>query len=444
MNIEILEENLDSFDLKERKESLLKLIELSQNNEIELPPVSAYVNLHIHSFYGYNAYGYSPTKVAWLARKAGLAVAGVIDFDVLDGLEEFVEAARLLNLKMCYGIETRVFVPEFSDKEINSPGEPGIAYHIGIGISARPTSRYLQKNLTNLKECSQKRNIEVIDKVNMFFSPLILDYETDLLALTPQNNPTERHICRAYALKAQKLFPSICDLSKFWEEKLGCDTSNLDFPDGPKLCGKIRQKTMKKGGVGYVQPDKDSFPNMADVNEFILKSGGIPTLCWHDGISEGEKEEAKLLEVAMASGVQAFSVIPNPVYTPHSPEQKLKNLHEIVTYVDDLGLPIVSGTEMNTLGQAIIDDFSSDPLGPLAPIFLKGGHIIYAHSALQAKTGLGYTSKWASQTFTNRVEKNIFFEALGQALSPDIEHKMDDILSRSLDPQNIWENISGQ
>ena len=29
------------------------------------------VNLHAHTFFSYNAYGYSPSKFAWLARKAG-------------------------------------------------------------------------------------------------------------------------------------------------------------------------------------------------------------------------------------------------------------------------------------------------------------------------------------------------------------------------------------
>ena len=63
-----------------------------------------------------------------------MAVAGVVDFDVLDALEEFLGAAKILGLKACAGLETRVFVPEFADKVINSPGEPGISYHMGVGF----------------------------------------------------------------------------------------------------------------------------------------------------------------------------------------------------------------------------------------------------------------------------------------------------------------------
>ena len=46
---------------------------------------------------------------------------------------------------------------------------------------------------------------------------------------------------------------------------------------------------MKKGGVGYVQPGKGSFPLMADMNRFVLESGAIPTLTWLDGTTDGEK-----------------------------------------------------------------------------------------------------------------------------------------------------------
>ena len=34
------------------------------------------------------------------------------------------------------GIETRVFLPEYAALEINSPGEPGVSYHMGIGFTA--------------------------------------------------------------------------------------------------------------------------------------------------------------------------------------------------------------------------------------------------------------------------------------------------------------------
>ena len=97
--IEELEHKLDSFDPDERKQALTVLCEKVEVGEIDLPEAGTDVNLHCHTFFSYNTYGYSPTKFAWLARKTGLAVAGVVDFDVLDALEEFHAAARMLDLK---------------------------------------------------------------------------------------------------------------------------------------------------------------------------------------------------------------------------------------------------------------------------------------------------------------------------------------------------------
>ncbi|HUS72976.1 MAG TPA: hypothetical protein VMY06_07895, partial [Sedimentisphaerales bacterium] len=88
--IEELEQKLDSFDSAERKEALLALCEKVRSGEITLPEPGTDINLHCHTFFSYNTYGYSPSKFAWLARKRGLAYAGVVDFDVLDALEEFL------------------------------------------------------------------------------------------------------------------------------------------------------------------------------------------------------------------------------------------------------------------------------------------------------------------------------------------------------------------
>ena len=429
MYMQDLEQQLDSFNAQERKSALAKLINKCNLGEIRLNQTGNYVNVHIHTFYGYNAYGYSPSKAAWLARKHGLAVAGIIDFDVLDGLNEFLEAAKSTHIKACVGIETRVYVPEYADKEINSPGEPGIAYHIGIGIPRVPVQSHMCEFLKRLKQMSQQRNIELAGRVNKFLEPAAIDFNADVLPLTPNGNPTERHLCLAYAIKAEKIFNDNDKLAQFWTQKLGCSADTIDLPHGPKLLGEIRKKTMKKGSVGYVQPDKGSFPAMAEVNRFILEAGGIPALCWLDGISEGEKEEEKLLEVAMSSGVRAFSVIPNPVYTPHDPKKKLENLYKVIKLVGSMGLPIISGTEMNNLGQKIVDDFEFKELSALAPVFLKGGHIFYAHSVAQREANLGYTSTWAEQAFGSVTDKNRFFEKLGQMLNPENESRLSNLQS---------------
>jgi hypothetical protein len=439
--IEELERKLDSFNPPERKEALLALCKKVGAGEINLPPAGTDVNLHCHTFFSYNAYGYSPSKFAWLARKEGLAAAGVVDFDVLDALEEFLEAARLLDLKGCAGLETRVYVPEFSDRVMTSPSEPGITYYMGVGFPRADLEGEQKEFLLNLRRTAQQRNRDLIGRVNKYLRPAELDYQRDVLVLTPSGNPTERHICLAYARKAKEIFGQTDAITAFWSEKLGVEIKSTELPEGRELLNTIRARTMKRGGVGYVLPDKGSFPQMADTNRFVLAAGGIPTLTWLDGTSEGEKAIEELLEVAMSTGTAAINIIPDRNYTPGVKNEKIENLYQVVELAEKLHLPVVVGTEMNSPGQKFVDSFDTKELSPLVPIFLKGAHIVYAHSALQQKCGLGYTSKWAKESFATVAEKNEFFQELGSLLQPEQEDKLDSIVADAT-PEQILGKIN--
>lgn len=441
--IEELEQKLDSFDSTERKEALSSLCEKVDAGEISLPKPGTDVNLHCHTFFSYNSYGYSPSKFAWLARKRGLAVAGVVDFDVLDALEEFLEAARKLGLKGCGGLETRVFVPEFSDRVMTSPGEPGITYHMGVGFPRARLEGEQEEFLLSLRKMAQQRNRDLMERVNKHLKPAELDYERDVLVLTPSGNPTERHICLAYARKAREIFGETDSLAEFWSEKLGVEAESLELPEGRGLLNTIRAKTMKRGGVGYVVPDKGQFPLMADTNRFALAAGAIPTLTWLDGTSEGEKAIEELLEAAMSTGAAAINVIPDRNYTSGVKGEKIDNLYQVMELVEKLYLPVVMGTEMNSPGQKFVDNFDSEELSPLAPIFLKGAHIVYAHSALQQKCGLGYTSNWAKKNFRNVAEKNEFFQALGTRLEPKREDELSG-LDKAVSPEEILDKVGSR
>ncbi len=423
--IEKLEHELDSFDPYQRKNALSALCEKVEAGQINLPEPGTDVNIHCHTFFSYNTYGYSPSKFAWLARKAGLAVAGVVDFDVLDALDEFLDACQLLGLKGCAGLETRVFVPEFEDRVINSPGEPGISYHMGVGFPSANVPEQQKNFLAGLRNTAQRRNRDLMERVNKHLHPVELDYERNVLTLTPSGNATERHMCSAYACKAREIYDRPEELADFWSEKLGMEITTSQLPESRDLLNAIRAKTMKRGGVGYVQPGKGSFPRMADTNSFILASGGIPVHTWLDGTSDGEKAIAELLEVAMSTGATAINVIPDRNYTPGASSVKLENLYHVVELAEKLHLPVVEGTEMNSPGQKFVDDFASKELEPLAPVFLKGAHIVYAHSVLQRKCGLGYTSKWANKNFDNVADKNKYFEQLGSSLQPENEDRFD-------------------
>ncbi len=431
---------LDDFNKTKRRDALTRLADSIRAGNIALPPVGNRINLHAHTFFSYNSYGYSPSHFAWKAKQEGLALAGIVDFDVFDGIDEFIEAAGMLDLKGCGGMETRVFVPEFADKVINSPGEPGISYHMGVGFFS---GKLTGKNLAfqkRLQDTAQQRNRELTSRVNGYLKPIELNYDKNVLPLTPAGNATERHICLAYARKAAAHFHNDQQLAAFWSDKLGADAVKLGLPEGRDLLNTIRNKTMKRGGVGYVQPDAGAFPKMDETNQFVLAAGGIPTMTWLNGQSDGEKEIRRLVRIGMSTGVAAINIIPDRNFTPGKIDDLLRNLQEVIAIACELELPIVVGTEMNSPGQRFVDQFETAELSPYVPVFLKGAHIVYAHSVLQRLGKKGYCSTWAGKQFGSITEKNRFFEEAGKLLSPSVEIRLGDGLMQSK-PEKILQQI---
>ena len=399
---------LDDFDPAVRREALEKIRATAR-----WPARTHDVNLHCHTFYSYNAYGYSPTHVAVLARALGLEVAGTVDFDGLDSAGELLEAARLLRLRAVASLESRVFVPELAGVVINSPGEPGIAYHMGVGFPGPVEHPFIAE--TGAATAGRIRDL--VSRVNPFTQPVELDYERDVLPLTPGGHATERHVCEAFERRARAVFLDTVDREAFWREKLGASP-----PEGSELQGLIRSRLVKQGGVGYIQLDSGSFPSMGEMNQAVLECGAIPTLAWLDGTSDGERDVERLFAVAIASGAAALNIIPDRNYTPGVRDERLENLYAVVAAAERHGFPIVVGTEMNAHGNKLVDDFGSAELRPLAPVFLRGARIVYAHSVLQRQRGLGYLGPWAQRTFASTTTRNAFYAEIGRRVGPATEH----------------------
>ncbi len=424
-------QSLDSFDAARRESALRTRAHATQPRR----PGARLGNLHAHSFFSFNCHGWSPSHYAACAADHGMAVAGLVDFDVLDGLAEFHQAGQLLNLRTVVSLETRVFVPEFADRVINSPGEPGIAYHMAVGFAAPPADPWAARFLQGLRSNAERRNRELVGRVNTFLDPVQLDYDADVLPLTPSGNATERHICLAYARKAAAVCGA-AGLAAFWTAKLGPEAAKLDFPEGPKLINALRARTMKKGGVGYVQPGRDSFPLMADFNRFAQQAGAIPTITWLDGTSPGEQAMEELADVAQRSGAAALNIIPDRNFTPGQPDQKLKNLREVLALAARRHLPVIGGTELNALGQRFVDNWEAAELAPHTAQFESGAFVAYAHTALQRAAGLGYLSGWAAGHFPQPALRNAFYEQLGRALTAVTEDRLKAI-TPALTPDQI-------
>lgn len=352
---------------------------------------------------------------------------GLVDFDVLDGVEEFLSSAHKLDLRACAGMETRVFVPQFASRVINSPGEPGIAYHMGVGFVSGSVPQ--PEVLESFKAQAQLRNRGLIDRVNAFLSPAQIDYEHDVLPLTPAGNATERHVCTAYDLKAQEIFPDAAERARFWAEKLSMPLEKVQaiLLDAPTLQGLIRSKTMKQGGAGYVRAEGGDFPALEEVNRFILACEAIPTFAWLDGTSDGEQALDELLDTMVASGVRMVNIIPDRNWNIKDPSEKalkVGKLNEFMAAAAARDLPVMAGTEMNAHGQRFVDDFNAPELAAHYPAFLDAVYILHGHTLLQQAARMGFTSAWSTQHFSSPRERNDFYCQIGKEVGPRAQDKI--------------------
>lgn len=416
-----LESRLDSFDPQTRASALC---ELAVTGVLARQPEKGFSNLHCHSFYSFNAYGFSPSRIVYNAWRNGHAAVGVVDFDVLDALEETLEAGSVLSVRAVCGLETRVFVKEYADEAINSPGEPGVSYFMGSGFFRRPgKGTPAEKTLGRLRATAGQRNRRMIGKINAFLKDLEIDYDRDVLPLTPAGNATERHILAALDEKAKGLFPDASRRAVFWAEKLKTDggkTAAL-MENGPELRELLRAKLMKSGSPGYIAPEAGSFPSLEEVSEMIRACGALPTITWLDGTSGAEEKAGDYLSFMMEKGSLAVNVIPERNWNLKDPgERKLKTgkLAELVDSARRLGLPIVGGTEMNKYGQRLVDDFCAPELAPYLGDFTDGAHFMYGHTAMGRLFNKGFLDEWSVRKLPDRRRRNAFFTAVGKRLPP--------------------------
>jgi hypothetical protein len=411
---------LNDFSPAARAQALSQLVALTQQGKIPMEAEREVANLHCHTFFSFNAYGYSPSGLAWLAKQRGFKLLGIVDFDILDGVDEFIQACECLGVRGSTGMETRVYLPEYATREINSPGEPGVYYYMGIGFTSSQPPTMAAPILANMRRRAEQRNRVMVERINAYLSPIAVDYDHEVLPLTPSGNATERHMLAAYIRVVADYFS---DAIPFWAEKLQMTPEQVaaQIGDGPKFQNVVRFKLMKRGGVGYVQPGPDSFPSVEEVNQLVTGCGALPCATWLDGLSAGEQAMEELLNLLIGKGAVALNIVPDRNWNIPDADircVKVQNLYAVVALAEKLDLPLNIGTEMNAPGQKLLDDFDAPELAPVRQAFLDGAYFIYGHTVMQRGLGMGYQSQWAQQHLPTRRERNAFYTRLGRLITP--------------------------
>jgi hypothetical protein len=340
-----------------------------------------------------------------------------------------LEAGDLLGIKAVVGLESRVFVPDYADKVLNSPGEPGIAYFMATGSYRLPEAgSQAETTLRLLKEIAQRRNREMINKINAHLGSVAVDYESELLPMTPSGNPTERHLVSAYSAKAERVHGrGTEELKDFWRAALGLDREEVaaKLKESNAFLDPIRSKLMKRGGVGYAEPDPSSFPTLDALIELARSIGALPTYAFLDGTEAGESDMNELLTYMCERGVAALNIIPDRNWNLKDPEAKrlkIENLRQAVEAANRLNLPICVGTEMNKAGQPFVDDFDAPELGLYVDDFRAGGRAIWGHTLLARALAFGWGSAAAQDAVgRNRRAQFDFYREVGSRFAPGLE-----------------------
>ena len=189
MNLDQARIRLTDFDARARREALDALASAHESGHLPRPPRRGVVNMHCHTFYSYNGYGHSPESLAWLAAEEGWRALATVDFDVLDGVAETLAACDRVRIRAASGLETRTYLPEFARWEVNSPGEPGVLYHVGLGFTSPEAPPAARKTLAAMRAGAERRNREMVERINAHLAPVTIDYAREVLPLTPRVTP---------------------------------------------------------------------------------------------------------------------------------------------------------------------------------------------------------------------------------------------------------------
>ena len=198
INIDIL----NKLNAPTKAERLANLAEVLKTTTFPTA-VPEYIKNHIHTTYSFSPY--SPTAAVYAARMEGLCTAGIIDHDSISGAEEFLEAAKMIDMPVTIGMECRVSMDgtRLEGRRTNNPDQVGVSY---MTIQAVPHDKIatLTEFFRPYQAARHNRNRKMIDKINALLPGIELDYDRDVLPLSEaadNGGVTERHLMYALAKK---------------------------------------------------------------------------------------------------------------------------------------------------------------------------------------------------------------------------------------------------
>ena len=360
---------LNKLNAPTKAERLANLAEVLKTTTFP-PMVPQYINNHIHTTYSFSPY--SPTAAVYAARMEGLCTAGIIDHDSISGAQEFLEAAKLVEIPVTIGMEARVSMDgtRLESRRTNNPDQVGVSY---MTIQSVPHDKIgvLTEFFKPYQAARHERNRKMIEKINALVG-VSLDYDRDVLPLSQAaeyGGVTERHLMYALAMelvkqvgKGQPMINKLASLGMRLSEKQKALLLDTGYPFYEyDVLGMLKGTFVPKIFIDAT----DECPKLKDMVKLCKEVDAY--LCYAylgdvgdsvTGDKKAQKFEDDYLDDVFAclkeEGVTAVTYMP----TRNTPAQ----LERLRGLCDQYGMFQISGEDINSPRQSFVIKAMENPM----------------------------------------------------------------------------------
>ena len=361
---------LNRLNAPTRQERLKNLAEILPKTQFP-PMVSQYINNHIHTTYSFSPY--SPTAAVYAARMEGLCTAGIIDHDSISGAEEFLEAAKMVDMPVTIGMEARISMDgtRLEGRRTNNPDQVGVSY---MTIQSVPHDKIsvLTEYFKPYQAARHTRNRKMVENINKLLPEIGLDYDRDVLPLSmaaENGGVTERHLMYALAHKlvaqvgkGEPMVRKLKDMGLTLSEKQTAQMMDTQYPFYEyDLLGILKGTFIPQVFVDAT----DECPKLRDMVKLCKDIDAYLCYAYLGDVGDsvtGDKKAQKfeddyldeVFECLKEEGVKAVTYMP----TRNTPAQ-LTRLRKLC---DDYGMFQISGEDINTPRQSFIIKAMENPM----------------------------------------------------------------------------------
>ena len=360
---------LNKLNVPTKQERLENLKEVLKTTQFP-PTVPQYINNHIHTTYSFSPY--SPTAAVYAARMEGLCTAGIIDHDSISGAEEFLEAAKIVDMPVTIGMEARISMEgtRLEGRRTNNPDQVGVSYMTIQGVPHNKIAT-LTEFFKPYQAARHARNRKMIAKINELVG-VSLDYDKDVLPLSmaaENGGVTERHLMYALALELEKqvgrgqgMIDKLTELGMNLSEKQKTLLLDTEYPFyAYDVLGMLKGTFVPKIFIDAT----DECPKLADMVKLCKDVDAYLCYAYLGDVGDsvtGDKKAQKfeddyledVFECLKEEGVKAVTYMP----TRNTPAQ-LERLRKLC---DDYGMFQISGEDINTPRQSFIIKAMENPM----------------------------------------------------------------------------------